>query len=105
VIAALLHWLVGLLGQKALDWAYPKAAAEREALIKRQDEQAVKDEQTKADSAVIEQGVIDREVEIDAGEKVVGQNAIDIANARNEAAGKLKQIEDAETIEEVLNIK
>lgn len=99
------RWLVGLFGQKALDWAYPEAAKQRDVLIAARKAQAVTDAQTRADVAVIEDRVIAREKEIAADQVAVKQNTADIAQGRTDLADKLKQVDDAQSIEEVLNIK
>jgi hypothetical protein len=98
MIAALIRgWLTSLLVY-LLGQLNPEQKAQTDELFKRRNEQAAEDKKGQAESAAIEDRVVEREAEVE-------RNAIDIANSRNEAAGKVKQVEDAETIEEVLNIK
>lgn len=101
IIKAIVDWLYDRIGR----WLYPQAAKQRDDLIAARKAQGVIDAQSKADEGKIEDRVVVREKATDESQKVVEQNATDIAKARNDLADKLKQVDDAQSIEEVLKIK
>jgi len=83
----------------------PELATEIDAAFKARDVQAVKDKETLADVATIEDRVIAREAEVAADQKVIEQNAAEISESNSEAKRKLIQVEKATSIEEVLKVK
>lgn len=86
-------FLVYLLGR-----LNPEQKAKTDALDKAREVQAVKDKATTVEVAEIEKRVIGREEQMKANDA-----AAEVSRA--ETAAKLKQVDDAQTIEEVLAIK
>lgn len=101
IVKAVIDWLYDRIGR----WLYPEATKQRDDLVAKRDAQTGKDKETTAEVVKIEDRVVAREKATDESRKVVEQNTADIAKARNDLADKLKQVDDAQSIEEVLKIK
>jgi len=97
-------WLTAFL-VKLIGLINPGLAAETDAAFKARDEKKAEDAATLKEVAVIENQVITREAEVAVDQAVIEKNTADIADLHEATTQKLKRVEDATTIEEVLNIK